>query len=1078
MPAPAPDVSAFLARWAASQAAERANYQTFLAELADLLGLPRPDPTTGDPAKDGYVFDRAIPIRDTAKATTAFLDLYRRGCFVLETKQGSDAPAPDASGGAAKTARKAGHGVRGSAAWERALVAAKQQAQRYAQNLGPGEPVPTFLVVADVGFCLDLYADFSGSGRSYTPFPDARSFRIPLADLAKEDVRETLRLVWTDPAALDPTRRQARVTRALAAQLARLSALLEASLPEDRRAEIPRFVTRCLFCLFAEDTGLIPERGFSRLLAAYRDTLDVVEDGLAAFFQTLDTGGFSPDLKTRLRRFNGALFAHPSALPLTLDALDLLLDAGRADWRLVEPAIFGTLLERALDPKERHTLGAHFTPRAYVERLVLPAVIEPLRREWEATQAAVARIETDAEARATGLQKDDRAAKAAREKALALLRAFHARLVNLRVLDPACGSGNFLYVTLDHLKRLEAEVRVALERYGAAGLEMEAAAVTPANLLGLEVNPHAAALADLVLWIGYLQGHLRTYGSAQTLPDPVLQAYGNVQTRDAVLASDPPTPRLGAEGQPVTRWDGRTMRLHPATGRPVPDETARVPVLDYPNARAAEPWPRADVIVGNPPFIGAGPMRAALGDGYVEALRRAYPHVPDSADFVTYWWDRAATLVRTGEAERFGFITTNSLGQTFNRRVLERHLRDEAAPMHLAFAVPDHPWVDSAGGAAVRIALTVGAPGAGEGTLGIVADEKVLDEDDAHVVTLDTRQGVIHPDLTIGTDLAAAGPLRANEGLTSRGVMLFGAGFIVTPEEAKALGLGTEPGVDAVVKPYRNGKDLTARPRGAYVIDLFGLTEDEALDRFPAIYQHVFTTVKPERDVNRDRGIRENWWTFGRPRPEMRAALAGLLRYVVTVETAKHRLFQFLDASILPDNKLICIATDDAYHLGVLSSRIHVLWAHSPAMGATLEDRPVYVKTRSFEAFPFPDASPAQQEAVRALAERLDAHRKRQQARHPALALTDLYNVVDALRAGRALTAKERATHDAGLASVLLDLHTRLDAAVAAAYGWPEGLADDAVLDRLAGLNAARRAEEASGTVRWLRPAFQSPPGP
>ncbi len=451
------DAAAFIAKWAASQAAERGNYQTFLYELAGLLGVPRPDATQGTAESDGYVFDRAISVRDTARSTTGYLDLYKRGCFVLETKQGADrrsAAAADANG---KAPRKTGHGVRGTALWERALVAAKAQAQRYAQNLGPTEPVPPFLVVADVGYCIDLYADFSGSGRSYTPFPDARSFRIPLADLAREDVRETLRLVWTDPAALDPTRRQARVTRDFARQLARFSALLETSVPAERRGEIPRFVTRCLFCLFAEDTGLIPERGFSTLLAAYRDRLDVVEDGLAGFFQTLDRGGFSPELKTKLRRFNGDLFTDAAALPLTRDALDLLVEAGRADWRLVEPAIFGTLLERALDPAERHQLGAHFTPRAYVERLVLPAVIEPLRREWEATQAAVAKIETDAEDRASGAATgtgDDRAARTARAAALAELAAFQSRLATLRILDPACGSGNFLYVTLDHLKRV------------------------------------------------------------------------------------------------------------------------------------------------------------------------------------------------------------------------------------------------------------------------------------------------------------------------------------------------------------------------------------------------------------------------------------------------------------------------------------------------------------------------------------------------------------------------------------------------------------------------------------------------
>lgn len=1061
------DLATFVARWAESQAAERANYQTFLAELADALGVERPQPTTGDPARDGYVFDRAVAMRDTGRSTTGYADLYRRGAFVLETKQGADATATGT--------KKAGHGTRGTPAWDRALTAAKGQAQRYAQNLGADEPVPPLLVVVDVGYCVDLYADFSGAGRTYTPFPDARSFRVLLSDLVGDsrratDLRERLRLVWTDPQALDPTRRQARVTRALATQLAQFAARLEATVPAERRSEIPRFVTRCLFCLFAEDAGLIPERGFSSLLASYRHALDVLPDGLAAFFRTMDTGGFSPDLRATVRRFNGALFADATALPVPLDALDVLLEASGADWREVEPAIFGTLLERALNPAERHKLGAHFTPRAYVERLVGPAVIEPLRREWEAVQAAVALIETGAENRAaTTTRGDQRATANARERALAELRAFHARLTSLRVLDPACGSGNFLYVTLDHLKRLEAEVRVAMERYGAAGLEMETAAVTPANLLGLEVNPHAAALADLVLWIGYLQWHLRTYGSAQALAEPILRAYGNVRTADAVLASDPPTPRLGADGEPVTRWDGRTTRTHPATGREVPDETARVPLLDYPNARAADDWPAADFIIGNPPFIGMKRMRDALGDGYTEALRKAYRDVPDSADFVMFWWERAAEAVRAGRAQSFGFITTNSLTQNFNRRVMERHLSAEP-PLALAYAVPDHPWVDAADGAAVRVAFTVGVRGPADGTLARVVDERTLDEDDAHIVVLDETRGRINADLSVGVDLTQASALLANENVSFLGVKFYGKGFVLTADDVAGFREETQA---RLVKRYVGGQDLTQRPRGLYALDADGHTVEDLVSLYPDAYQRLLLYVKPDRDHNPREQKRRLWWLFGENQPAMRRATQGLTRYIVTTETAKHRFFQFLPGDWIAEGTVVVIALDDAYALGVLSSRVHVAWAL--AQGGTLEDRPRYNKTRCFDTFPFPDATDAQAAAIRDLAESIDAHRKARQAEHPALTLTDLYNAVEALRAGRALTAKERAAHDAGLASVLLDLHERLDAAVCAAYGWPADLPTSDVLARLAALNAERRAEEDAGHVRYLRPSFQTP---
>ena len=706
-------LDAFIERWRPAQAAEIANAQPFLIELAALLAVPGPEPATKDPARDGYVFERPVDFQDAADAGTGRIDLYKRGCFVLETKQGVDAENAARARGKGKS-RSAGHGRRGTPAWDRTLAAAKRQAERYARNLdldGTPEPVPPLVIACDVGHCLDLYANF-GHPQRYVPFPDNRTYRVTLDDLRRPAVRDRLRLAWTDPHALDPARRQAAVTRELAATLAELAASLEASgaAPD----AVFGFLSRSLFTMFAEDARLIPERSFSGLLAEYRDHLDVLPDALADLWKTMDAGGFSAALKATLRRFNGGLFAETDALALDADQLDLLLAAAEADWREVEPAIFGTLLERALDPRERHKLGAHYTPRAYVERLVVPAVVDPLREEWDAAQAAVAQIEADAAetAPASGKARDAHD-RATRNAVLAELRRYLARLTSVRVLDPACGSGNFLYVTLEHLKRIEGEVQDALARYGVAGLDLEGAAVTPAQLLGIEVNPRAAAIAELVLWIGYLQWHLRTHGGPAGLADPVLQAYGNVENRDAVLAYASKTPRLDDAGGPVTIWDGRTTTPHPVTGEEVPDTSVRTTVYDYDDAQSAD-WPQADFVIGNPPFVGNKRMRDALGDGYTEALRAAYPDVPASADFVMYWWHKAAEAVREGRAERFGFITTNSLTQSFNRRVVEHHL-DAEPPLALAFAVPDHPWVDAAQGAAVRVAMTVGVPGPADG---------------------------------------------------------------------------------------------------------------------------------------------------------------------------------------------------------------------------------------------------------------------------------------------------------------------------------------------------------------------------
>ncbi len=1047
-------LESFLQRWSASGAAERANYQLFLSELCDVLAVARPQPSTPDASANAYVFEKAAPL---PHGSTGRIDLYKRGCFVLEAKQGSDAwsaPLPLSSAAQqARRGRKRGTAVRGTVTWDTAMERAKEQAQAYARNLPPAELVdggrPPFLIVVDVGATIELYSEFTRTGGQYIPFPDPQNYRIALDELLEPAVRDLLAAVWSDPLSLDPARRSARVTRAIAAQLAQLARSLEAQHTPDA---VAHFLMRCLFTMFAEDVGLLPNRSFTQLLADLRHNVPSFQPMVEHLWQTMDTGGFSVILRTHIPRFNGDIYAHAAALPLDADQLQLLSEAAQADWRDVEPAIFGTLLERALDPVERHKLGAHYTPRAYVERLVLPAVIEPLRSQWASVKTAALLLHEQGQP----------------DMALGVVAEFQRSLAHTRVLDPAAGTGNFLYVTLEHMKRIEGEVLQVLGELGQSqlSLEMEGMQVTPQQFLGLEINPRAAAIAELVLWIGYLQWHYRTRGDVQP-PEPIVRAFHNIVCRDAVLAWDAVEPLLDAAGQPVTRWDGRSLRPHPVTGEPAPDESGRVPVYRYLNPRPAA-WPEAEYIVGNPPFIGTARMREALGDGYAEAVRAVYPHVPDSADYVMFWWDKAAELARAGQVQRFGFITTNSLRQTISRRVLEHHMQ-AAPPLSVLYAIPDHPWVDSAQGAAVRIAMTVGASGTAAGTLLRVIREESQGETPA--LTFSTTIGRILPDLTIGADVAGCRPLLANAELSCPGVKLHGAGFIVTEEEAVLLGYGSESSLAEVIKPYRNGRDITQTPRGVYVIDLFGLSEQEVRDRYPAIYQWLYDRIKPERDQNRRAAYREKWWIHGEPRANLRPALAGLQRYIATVETAKHRFFVFLDEAVLPDNMLIAIALDDAYFLGILSSHIHVTWAL--AAGGTLEDRPRYNKTRCFEPFPFPDATPTQQARIRDLAEQLDAHRKRQQALHPKLTLTDLYNVLAQERSGAPLSAKERAVHAQGLVAVLRRLHDELDAAVAAAYGWPAALADADLLQRLADLNRQRAAEEAQGHIRRLRPAYQ-----
>ncbi len=688
----------------------------------------------------------------------------------------------------------------------------------------------------------------------------------------------------------------------------------------------------------------------------------------------------------------------------------------------------------------------------------------------------------------------------------------------MKVLDPACGSGNFLYVSLELMKRLEAEVLEAFEELGVdAGFEMASFKIGPRQFLGLELNRRAVAIAQLVLWIGFFQWQRKTTGKADTNERPLLPKTPSIVQQDAVLAYDEAIPRKDPDtGEVVTIWDGITTKPHPITGNEVPDDSARKVVFDYTNPRRAE-WPAADVIVGNPPFIGAAAMREALGNGYVETLRKAWKgDVPESSDFVMYWWGKAAELVRDRTAKRFGFITTNSIHQIFNRRVIEPFLADEKKPLHLGYAIPDHPWVDSADGADVRIAMTVAAHGKGEGTLEKVVYEQAREDGENDVIVVRST-GTLAADFKIGADVSSCQPLRANDDLVSRGVQTIGEGFVLKPDEARHF-TASDSEVPQVVRPYLNGKNVTNRPREVSVIDFFGWSEAEVRSRKPALYQHLLTTVKPLRDQNSRDSYRENWWILGEPQPSLRRQLSGLSRFVATPVTAKHRFFIFIPTVTLPDQALNAIASDDGSILGILSSSPHVVWALAAGGRLGVGNDPRYNNTRCFAPFPFPAlAEGPLKQRIRDLGERLDAHRKRQQELHPDLTLTGLYNVLEAVRAGRPLNAKEKAIHDKGLVSILKQIHDDLDLAVFEAYGWPDlGAAwkavaidgctlydrasgtliqpdldpaadfdkmlaesreslEQEILSRLVTLNHERAAEEKRGLVRWLRPDYQAP---
>lgn len=1093
-----------IASGAASGGSELANYQLFVIGLCEALGLDRPNMASEQNDLNDYVFERRIDFKHPDGSRTAGrIDCYKRGCFVLEAKQSGkrltarlDAEQlsllpEDAA------QRKPGQAKRGTRSWDQVMLAARKQAEDYARALPNEHGYPPFLMVVDVGNVVEVFADFSGQGKNYAHFPDRQTYRLAMDDLRDPKVQARLRAIWTDPQSLDPTKISAEVTRDIAERLAKIAKRLEGR--HDAK-DVAEFLMRCLFTMFAEDVKLIPEKGFQKLLGQMRETPQHFVNALEGLWAVMDSGGYAPHLNATLKKFNGSLFKKRTALPLDKDDITELWIAAGKDWSDVEPAIFGTLLERALNPRERSKLGAHYTPRAYVERLVVPTIIEPLRADWDAVKGQVKELR-------------DAGNNAA---ALAAVKTFHHKLCTTRVLDPACGTGNFLYVSLELMKRLEGEVLEALDGLGEdqARFTMEGETVNPRQFYGLEINRRAVPIADLVLWIGYLKWQLKTAGLA-SITEPILDAYGTIKEQDAVIAYDRHELLGDASGRPLTRWDGVTKKLHPITGEEVPDPDATVEIYTYMNPRRA-PWPEVEFIVGNPPFIGGKDMRAELGDGYAEACWKARPEISGGADFVMHFWDEAATRLlrrpmkgQSNPLRRFGFITTNSITQTFSRRVIERHMVAKE-PLSLVFAVPDHPWMKASDKAAVRIAMTVAEKGERDGVLAEVVSEAGLNTDTPQVV-LASREGKVRTDLTIGADLSSVRPLVANGMLAYRGVQTIGAGFIVSPAQAKSLGLGRVEGLNAHILDYRNGRDIAQRPRGAMVIDLFPLNVEEVRSRFPAVYQHLLDKVKPERDHNNRASYRDLWWIFGEPRKDMRPALAGLPRYITTIETAKHRFFQFLDGSVRPDNRLVNVALSDASVLSVLSSRAHVHW--TLAVGSVLEDRPIYTKTSTFDPFPFPlSVDPrvkpreplfAQHERLRELGERLDAFRKQRLAEHPFLTATGLYNALERLRELEngcdvaPLTDAERDVHQAGLISILKEIHDDIDRAVLTAYGWEDLIpalvgkpgatlpslrkteaqerAEEELLTRLVALNLERAAEEKRGLVRWLRPDYQIP---
>ncbi|MDE0617540.1 MAG: class I SAM-dependent DNA methyltransferase [Rhodospirillaceae bacterium] len=935
----------FIAKWRASELKERSAAQEHFIDLCRLLG--EPTPAEADPTGERYCFERGAR-KDTGG--DGWADVWKRGCFAWEYK-----------------GRHAN------------LDAAFNQLRQYALALEN----PPLLIVSDM-------ARFRIRTAWTNSVSETREFALD--DLADAAIRDMLKWAMSDPERLRPGESRQALTERAAATFAELAHSLR-DRGHDPQA-VAHFVNRLVFCMFAEDIGLLPDNMFTRMLEHARRRPEGFTDLARDLFGAMAAGGrigFEA-----VAWFNGGLFDDDSALPLDRAGIETALKAAALDWSEIDPSILGTLFERGLDPDKRSQLGAHYTDRDKIMRIVEPVVVRPLLAEWEAAKAEIARTLERA-----GAAKSKAARTGARGRAERRLRAFLERLRGFTVLDPACGSGNFLYLALHALKDIEHRVQLEAE---AMGLPRAFPAIGPENVKGIEINAYAAELARVSVWVGEIQWMRRN--GFEAARDPILKPLENIECRDSILAPD-----------------GRE-----------PD------------------WPEADVVIGNPPFLGDRVMRDGLGHEYTERLRRAYRgSVAASADLVCYWFRKAGKLIAGGKIARAGLVATNSIRGGNNRAVLDR-IAERGA---IFDAWSDEPWVID--GAAVRVSLVCFA---GEG-----ADL---------TIRLNGRETArIHADLSdVGPDLTRAGRLETNRATAFLGVYKNGP-FDVSGDLAREwlrlpANPNGRPNTD-VLKPRFNGMDLTRRPAGNWIID-FGEDMGEAeAALYEAPLAHVVEHVKPVRLKRRRERHRKYWWRHGETRPGMWRALDGLPRFIATPTVSKHRLFVWLYSGVCPDHQLIVIARDDDTTFGILHSRFHEAW--SLRLGTSLEDRPRYTPSTTFETFPFPEglspdipaADYAEDSRAVAIAE---AARRLVELRDRWLNPPEWVQWLDEPAPGypkRPVPRDEDAAKALKTRTLtalyntrpqwLTDAHAALDAAVAAAYGWDVGIAEDEALGELLAMN-------------------------
>ena len=954
----------FLKKWRHVELKERSASQSHFNDLCGLLGID--DPVSADPKGEWFTFEKGA---NKTSGGNGWADVWRRECFGWEYK-----------------GRHAN------------LDKANAQLLQYSVALEN----PPLLIVSDMNRIV-IRTNWTNSVQE--------THEIALEDLTDGAVRDRLKAAFTDPDQFRPAKSRQDLTEETARDFAGIAQRLRDRGHEPHR--VAHFVNQLVFCMFAEDVGLLPDHLFTKMLTASRVRPARFEGNAAKLFGAMATGGdidFEP-----IEWFNGGLFTDASVLPVESEDIDQLLAAARRDWSQIDPSILGTLFERGLDPAKRSQLGAHYTDRDKIMMIVRPVIIDPLEAEWaEALARITALVESAPKRTAERLLTLAEKRKASRvvDDATAIHSAFIERLANFRVLDPACGSGNFLYVALKALKDIEHRANLDAE---ARGLPRGFPRVGPECALGIELNPYAAELARVSVWIGEIQWMRRNGFDAAK--NPILRPLDTIECRDAVLNAD--------------------------------------------GTRAE--WPAANVVVGNPPFLGNKKMIGELGEEYTRALRKAWSEVPGGVDLVCYWFANAWQMIAGGRLQRAGLVSTNSIRGGANRKVLQPIVEHG----RVFDAWSDEDWTVE--GAAVRVSLVS------------------FDLDENIVSTLDgVAVNRIFADLSAergGVDLTAAVRLSTNRDVAFQGPVKVGPFDIGGDVARRWLTMPTNPNGKSnvgVVGPLLNGMDITRRSSDSWIINFSEMPLAEAA-LYEAPFEYVRSTVKPVRDTNRDESRRLNWWRLGRSGRDMVEACTGLQRAIFTPRVAKYRLFVWAPASTVPDSRVAVIAREDDAAFGILHSRFHELWSLALGGWHGVGNDPQYTPSLGFETFPFPEgltpnipaadyADDPRAQAIAAAAARLNE--LRENWLNPADLVERQPEVVPGYP-DRILPKDEDAAKELKKRTLtslynsrpqwLANAHAELDAAVADAYGWGEDwragrLDEDQILARLFAMNQARSA--------------------